>query len=86
MNGNGHDGESTGAGAVEMKFYTTVNVTAVKLFGTATRGEKVIVIIFIMSILSSSLLVQVQNCSLQVDYESFDFEGMLIDLLWNRSV
>ena len=77
---------STGAGAVEMKFYTTVNVTAVKLFGTATRGEKVIVIIFIMSILSSSLLVQVQNCSLQVDYESFDFEGMLIDLLWNRSV
>ena len=67
-----------------MKFYTTVNVTAVKLFGTATRGEKVIVIICIMSILSSSLLVQVQNCSLQVDYESFDFEGMLIDLLWNR--
>ena len=30
-----------GAGAVEMKFFTTVNVTAVKLFGTATRGEKV---------------------------------------------
>ena len=31
-----------GAGAVEMKFFTTVNVTAVKLFGTATRGEKVV--------------------------------------------
>ena len=31
-----------GAGAVEMKFFTTVNVTAVKLFGTATRGEKVL--------------------------------------------
>ena len=30
-----------GAGAVEMKFFTTVNVTAVKIFGTATRGEKV---------------------------------------------
>ena len=24
-----------------MKFFTTVNVTAVKLFGTATRGEKI---------------------------------------------
>jgi predicted RND superfamily exporter protein len=53
-------GRIIGAGAVEMKFFTTVNVTAVKLFGTATRGEK-------------------------VDYESFDFEGMLIDLLWNRT-
>ena len=27
----------SGAGAVEMKFYTTVNVSAVKLFGTASR-------------------------------------------------
>ena len=31
----------SGAGAVEVKFFTTVNVTAVKLFGTATRGEKI---------------------------------------------
>ena len=30
-----------GAGAVEMKFFTTVNVTDVKLHGTATRGEKI---------------------------------------------
>merc|ERR1719186_2483171 len=32
-------GEITGAGAVDMKFFTTVNVTDVKLHGTATRGE-----------------------------------------------
>ena len=37
-----------GAGAVEMKFFTTVNVTAVKLFGTATRGEKVQILLFII--------------------------------------
>ena len=30
-----------GAGAVEMKFFTTVNVTDVKVHGTATRGEKI---------------------------------------------
>jgi len=34
-------GEIIGAGAVEMKFFTTVNVTDVKLHGTATRGEKI---------------------------------------------
>ena len=28
-------------GSVQMQFLTTVNVTAVKLFGTATRGEKI---------------------------------------------
>ena len=39
---------NTGAGAVEMKFFTTVNVTAVKLFGTATRGEKVKILLFII--------------------------------------
>ena len=30
-----------GAGAVEVKFYTTVNISAVKMFGTAARGEKI---------------------------------------------
>ena len=30
-----------GAGSVEMKFFTTVNVTDVKIHGTATRGEKI---------------------------------------------
>ena len=34
-------GEIIGAGAVEMKFFTTVNVTAVQLYGTAARGEKI---------------------------------------------
>ena len=34
-------GDIIGAGAVEMKFFTTVNVTDVKLHGTATRGEKI---------------------------------------------
>ena len=33
--------EIVGAGAVEVKFYTTVNITAVKMFGTASRGEKI---------------------------------------------
>ena len=33
--------EIVGAGAVEVKFYTTVNITAVKKFGTASRGEKI---------------------------------------------
>lgn len=32
---------SSGAGVVEMRFFTTVNVTDVKLRGTATRGEKI---------------------------------------------
>ena len=31
----------SGAGVVEMKFLTTVNVTDVKIRGTATRGEKI---------------------------------------------
>lgn len=31
----------SGAGSAQMKFLTTVNVTAVKLYGTATRGEKI---------------------------------------------
>ena len=31
----------SGAGVVEMKFYTTVNVTDVRVHGTATRGEKI---------------------------------------------
>ena len=39
---NEDETKKPGAGAVEMKFFTTVNVTAVKLFGTATRGEKVL--------------------------------------------
>ena len=30
-----------GAGVVEMKFFTTVNVTDVRVRGTATRGEKI---------------------------------------------
>ena len=30
-----------GAGAIEVKFYTTVNISAVKMFGTAARGEKI---------------------------------------------
>ena len=30
-----------GAGVVEFKFFTTVNVTDVKVHGTATRGEKI---------------------------------------------
>ena len=30
-----------GAGVVEMKFFTTVNVSDVKISGTATRGEKI---------------------------------------------
>lgn len=34
-------GEIIGAKAVEMKFFTSVNVTAVKVHGTATRGEKI---------------------------------------------
>jgi len=34
-------GEIVGARSVQMRFLTTVNVTAVKLFGTATRGEKI---------------------------------------------
>jgi len=34
-------GRIVGAGSVRMQFLTTVNVTAVKLFGTATRGEKI---------------------------------------------
>ena len=34
-------GQIVGAGAVEMKFFTMVNVTAVKQFGTAARGEKI---------------------------------------------
>ena len=33
--------KSLGAGIVEMKFFTTVNVTEVKIKGTATRGEKI---------------------------------------------
>ncbi|XP_023348188.1 uncharacterized protein LOC111716912 [Eurytemora carolleeae] len=36
-----HNGEIIGAGAVLIKFYTSVNVSAVKLFGTASRGEKI---------------------------------------------
>ena len=39
--GDEDETNKSGAGAVEMKFFTTVNVTAVKIFGTATRGEKV---------------------------------------------
>jgi len=35
------DGNIIGAGIVEMKFFTTVNVTEVKIKGTATRGEKI---------------------------------------------
>jgi len=31
------NGEIIGAGAVLIKFYTSVNVSAVKLFGTASR-------------------------------------------------
>lgn len=34
-------GHIVGAGVVEMRFFTTVNVTDVKLRGTATRGEKI---------------------------------------------
>ena len=34
-------GQIVGAGAIEMKFYTTVNVTNVKEFGTVSRGEKI---------------------------------------------
>jgi len=37
----GDDGRIIGAGVVEMKFYTTVNVTDVRVHGTATRGEKI---------------------------------------------
>ena len=33
--------EIVGAGAVEIKFFTKVNITAVKMFGTASRGEKI---------------------------------------------
>ena len=33
--------KSLGAGIVEMKFFSTVNVTEVKIKGTATRGEKI---------------------------------------------
>jgi len=36
-----YKGEVIGAGSVEMKFFTTVNVTDVKIHGTATRGEKI---------------------------------------------
>ena len=37
-----YDGDQiVGAGAIEVKFYTTVNITAVKMFGTAARGEKI---------------------------------------------
>jgi len=36
-----NSGRIVGAGAVEMKFYTTVNITAFKLFGSAARGEKI---------------------------------------------
>ena len=32
---------SSGAGVVEMRFFTRVNVTDVKVHGTATRGEKI---------------------------------------------
>lgn len=53
-------GEIIGAGAVEMKFFTTVNVTAVQLYGTAARGEK-------------------------IDLESFNFEGLMRDILKDRS-
>ena len=42
INEGKNETDKIGAGAVEMKFFTTVNVTAVKLFGTATRGEKVV--------------------------------------------
>jgi len=56
----GDNGEIVGAGAVEMKFFTTVNVTAVKEFGTAARGEK-------------------------IDQEAFDFEGLMRDMLKDRS-
>ena len=31
----------SGAGVVEMRFFTRVNVTDVKVHGTATRGEKI---------------------------------------------
>ena len=41
INEDENETNKIGAGAVEMKFFTTVNVTAVKIFGTATRGEKV---------------------------------------------
>jgi len=37
----GDDGNIIGAGVVEMKFFTTVNVTDVRVRGTATRGEKI---------------------------------------------
>ncbi|XP_023339853.1 patched domain-containing protein 3 isoform X2 [Eurytemora carolleeae] len=35
------EGEIIGAGSVELKFYTTVNISSVKLYGTASRGEKI---------------------------------------------
>jgi len=35
------NGEIIGAGAVEIKFYTTVNITDVNIHGTAARGEKI---------------------------------------------
>ena len=54
------EGRVVGAGAVEVKFYTTVNITNVKIYGTAARGEK-------------------------IDKESFEFEGLLIDALGNKS-
>eukprot|EP00092_Neocalanus_flemingeri_P006866 GFUD01007412.1.p1 GENE.GFUD01007412.1~~GFUD01007412.1.p1 ORF type:complete len:1065 (+),score=241.14 GFUD01007412.1:250-3444(+) len=55
-----YKGEIIGAGAVEMKFFTTVNVTDVKIHGTATRGEK-------------------------IDMESYQFEGLMVSLLQERS-
>ena len=53
-------GEIIGAGAVEIKFYTTVNITDVKLHGTAARGEK-------------------------IDQESFQFEGLMIDMFGDKN-
>merc|ERR1719334_1508816 len=53
-------GEVIGAGAMEVKFYTTVNITAFKLYGTASRGEK-------------------------VDYDSYAYEGAMVDLLTNKT-
>ena len=68
-----------------------LSIKLLELFGTATRKPPYIIFnkdSFPLSSLSMKLFgtVPLMKKLFQVDYESFDFEGMLIDLLWNRSV
>ena len=60
----------SGAGVVEMKFYTTVNVTDVRVHGTATRGEKIDVesYTFEGKLLQCEISWNIPHCNLVIWY------------------